>query len=84
MKYVAGCLVSAIFGALLVIGLNAAEEGLSIHDLAPSRVKKDLESWDALSQWLERRLSTPLNGRDHYRPDVTSQQLVRRLIATTS
>lgn len=44
--------------------VHAAEEGCSIHEMLPSRVRKDLSSWLPLTSWLEQRLNTPLTGRD--------------------
>lgn len=32
--------------------IHLAAQGLSLFDVAPSRVAKDLEQWDALTQWL--------------------------------
>ena len=46
----------------------AAAKGLCIHDMAASRVGKDLEQWAAVTAWLERRLEQPLNARDLLRP----------------
>lgn len=48
--------------------VHAAEEGTSIHEMLPSRVKKDLASWLPLTSWLEMRLNTPLTTRDVLRP----------------
>jgi len=48
--------------------VHAAEEGLSIHELPPSRVRKDLASWLPLTSWLESRLNTPLTARDRLQP----------------
>ena len=42
----------------------AAEQGLSVHELQPSRVRRDLEQWLPLIDWLALRLETPLTARD--------------------
>jgi chromosome partitioning protein len=47
---------------------RAASSGLCIHEMQPSRVKKDLEQWETVTRWLERCLATPLTARDHLRP----------------
>lgn len=39
--------------------LKAAEKGLSIFELAPSAVEKDLPQWDPIIDWLESRKSLP-------------------------
>lgn len=44
--------------------VHAADEGSSIHEMHPSRTKKDLESWLPLTRWLEPRLSTTLTDCD--------------------
>ena len=40
--------------------LKAAEKGLSIFELAPSAVEKDLPQWDPIIDWLESRKSLPV------------------------
>lgn len=50
--------------------VHAAEQGLGITELPPSRVRKDLERWGALMGWLAGRLEAPLTARDLYRPDT--------------
>lgn len=47
---------------------RAASAGLCIHDMPPSQVRKDTAQWSAITQWLERRLTTPLTPRDLLRP----------------
>jgi hypothetical protein len=47
---------------------RAAGSGLCIHEMPPSRVRRDIEQWSAVTQWLERRLATPLMPRDLLRP----------------
>jgi len=61
----------------------AASGGLSIHEMQPSRVSKDLEQWEAVTKWLERRLATPLTGRDMLRPaEAAAPNPQRRLRKT--
>lgn len=52
--------------------VRAASSGLSIHEMQPSRVSKDLAQWDTVTQWLERRLAMPLTPRDLMRPAETA------------
>jgi hypothetical protein len=44
--------------------VHAVEQGIGIHELPPSQVRKDLESWAPLLGWLDQRLNTPLTPRD--------------------
>jgi len=46
----------------------AADQGLSIHEMQPSRVRKDLDSWGPVTEWLEARLETALTARDLFKP----------------
>ena len=46
----------------------AASSGLSIHEMQPSRVGRDLEQWQSVTQWLEGCLAKPLTSRDFLRP----------------
>ena len=55
-----------------------SEQGLSIFEMPPSRVRKDLETWEPITEWLNERLSTPLTGRDFYRAPLDANGLVRR------
>jgi chromosome partitioning protein len=48
--------------------VHAADQGLCIHEMAPSRVRQDLESWCSITTWLEGRLQTPLTARDLLHP----------------
>jgi chromosome partitioning protein len=50
--------------------VRAAELGLSVHEMRPSEVRKDLASWQGLVDWLETRLGTPLTRRDLWRPKM--------------
>ena len=47
----------------------AASSGLSIHEMQPSRVGRDLEQWASVTQWLEGCLAKPLTPRDLLRPE---------------
>ena len=58
--------------------VTTSEAGLSIFDVPPSRVRKDLESWEPVTEWLNKRLRTPLSGRDFYRAPLEAGDLVRR------
>ena len=40
--------------------LKSAEKGLSIFELAPSAVEKDLPQWDPIIDWLDSRKSMPV------------------------
>ena len=51
---------------------RAASCGLCIHEMPRSRVSKDLAQWEVVTQWLERRLATPLTSRDLLRPTDTT------------
>ncbi len=42
----------------------ASDHGLSVHELPHSRVRKDLQQWSPLVDWLALRLETPLTARD--------------------
>jgi chromosome partitioning protein len=48
--------------------VHAADQGLSIHEMLPSRVRKDLASWTTIVAWLEARLDTALTARDILQP----------------
>jgi len=48
--------------------VHAADQGLSIHEMLPSRVRKDLASWTTIVEWLEARLDTALTARDLLQP----------------
>jgi chromosome partitioning protein len=57
---------------------RAAENGLCIHEMPPSRVGKDLAQWEAISLWLESRLTMPLTPRDLLRPVAPAMPRRRR------
>lgn len=48
--------------------VHAADQGIGIHEMQRSRVQKDLQSWAAISGWLQNRLATPLSSRDLFQP----------------
>lgn len=48
--------------------VHAANQGVSIYEMQPSRVQKDLANWDPILEWLLQRLQTDLTPRDLYRP----------------
>ncbi len=50
----------------------ASENGIGIHEMQPSRVRKDLTQWQPLVDWLALRLETPLTARDLYVPQDKS------------
>jgi chromosome partitioning protein len=59
---------------------RVAVNGLYIHEMPPSRVGKDLAQWEAVTQWLERRLAMPLTPRDLLRPaEAATPRRLRRL-----
>ena len=62
--------------------VRAANSGLSIHEMQPSRVSKDLAQWETITQWLERRLATPLTPRDLLRPAETATRKKRSGLRT--
>ena len=47
---------------------HAAANGHCIHEMTPSQVRRDTEQWQAITDWLEARLDTPLTKRDWLRP----------------
>ena len=48
--------------------VHAAEQGISVHEMQPSRVRKDLTQWQPIIDWLSLRLETPLTPRDLHMP----------------
>ena len=60
----------------------AASGGLCIHEMQPSRVRKDIAQWSAVTQWLERRLTMPLTPRDLLRPVHTESPQKRKRLQT--
>lgn len=53
--------------------VHAIEQGLSIHEMQPSRVRQDLDRWEPIFGWLEEKLETPLTPRDFRRPEAPVQ-----------
>ena len=72
--------------SILVIGIlrdsqnyvHAAEAGMSIHEMPPSRAGKDQIAWRTITHWLDRRLDTHLTSRDFHRPEVVSNRAIRQ------
>jgi chromosome partitioning protein len=62
--------------------VRAASSGLSIHEMQPSRVGKDLAQWETVTQWLERRLASPLTTRDLLRPTEAATRKKRGRLRT--
>lgn len=72
--------------------VHAAEHGICVHEMQPSRVSRDVEQWGSLIDWLALRLETPLTARDlltpgaeqpaarpdnvHYLADILAQRAV--------
>ena len=62
---------------------RAASSGLCIHEMPPSRAGKDLAQWEAVTRWLESRLTKPLTPRDLLRPtEKTTPDRPRQLRPT--
>jgi chromosome partitioning protein len=59
--------------------VHSAERGLSVHELPASRTRKDLERWEPIIEWLEKKLETPLTPRDFNR--LVPRSEVRQLAA---
>jgi len=57
---------------------RAAQCGLCIHEMPPSRVGRDLAQWQVVSRWLESRLAMPLTRRDLLRPAAAAPPPRRR------
>ena len=53
--------------------IHAAEQGLGVHELQPSRARKDLRQWQSIIDWLALRLETPLTQRDLHVPKAGPQ-----------
>lgn len=49
--------------------VHASDRGLGIHEMQPSRVRKDIDSWAPVITWLESRLATELTPRDLFQPE---------------
>ncbi|MDX1442516.1 MAG: ParA family protein, partial [Gammaproteobacteria bacterium] len=51
--------------------INASSEGIGIHEMQGSRVKRDLKDWTPLLEWLESRPVTPVQLVHGFRSDAT-------------
>ncbi len=51
--------------------VHAAEQGLSVHELQPSRVRKDQLQWQPIIDWLALRLEMPITQRDLHMPKAS-------------
>ncbi len=60
--------------------VHAADHGIGIHEMQPSRVRKDLDSWVSISTWLELRLETALTARDLLKPEEAASALTKNKI----
>ena len=49
--------------------IHAADQGVCIQEMQPSRTVKDLESWKSVTAWLDGRLNTELTPRDLFQPE---------------
>jgi chromosome partitioning protein len=61
----------------------AASSGLSIHEMQPNRVGKDLAQWQTVTHWLERCLAMPLTSRDLLRPAESETRKKRSRLRTS-
>jgi len=53
--------------------VRAAELGLSVHEMRPSEVRKDLARWRRLTDWVEARVGSPLTSRDLLLPKISAE-----------
>ena len=44
--------------------IHAADQGICIQEMMPSKVEKDLKSWLSITAWLEGRLKMPITSKD--------------------
>jgi chromosome partitioning protein len=63
--------------------VHASDQGFSIHEMQPSRVHKDLDSWKTIIAWLESRLETELTQRDLFYPQKQMQEPAPTLTAVS-
>ncbi len=59
--------------------VRAAERGISLHEMRPSEVRPDLDSWQPLIHWVESRTATELTPRDLW--PLSAESIARRLRA---
>ncbi len=55
--------------------VHAADQGISIHEMQPSRVRKDLENWAPITAWLEQRLDAAITARDLLKPEESRRSM---------
>jgi len=53
--------------------VRAAELGMSVHEMRPSEVRKDLACWWELTDWVESRAGTPLASREVLPPKISAE-----------
>jgi len=54
--------------------VHAADQGWSIHEMQPSRVRKDLDTWTPITDWLGGRLDMALTPRDLLQPGPAARE----------
>jgi chromosome partitioning protein len=54
--------------------VHAADQGLSVKEMARSRAHKDQESWNAIISWLEKRIKMPITPRDLILPTLPAKK----------
>jgi chromosome partitioning protein len=59
--------------------VRAAERGISLHEMRPSEVRRDLDTWKPLIQWVEARAATELTPRDLW--PLSAEHIAGRLRA---
>jgi chromosome partitioning protein len=52
--------------------IHAADQGLSVREMAKSRSHKDHDSWDSVIAWLEKRVQMPITPRDLFQPKAVT------------
>jgi len=64
--------------------VHSAEQGVSIHEMQASRVRKDADGWQPIFDWLEEKLETPLTPRDFRPIDIPVEPQRYSLVADKS
>ena len=59
--------------------VRAAEGGISLHEMRPSEVCRDLDTWRPLIHWVESRTATALTPRDLW--PLSAESIASRLRA---
>jgi chromosome partitioning protein len=59
--------------------VRAAEQGVALHEMRPGEVRRDLETWAPLIDWVETRAATELTPRDLW--PLSAESIARRLRA---